>query len=332
MTPEATTYLGWSIAVVVCTGLDALYCGMESGIYRLNKIRLELHADAGNAAAVSLQRMLRRFDHLLAVMLIGTNLCRYIVTFGVSAMFIAAGFGDRAQWLTLAVVTPAMFVLGDSVPKNVFHRSREALIYRLVWLMRISEILFTACGLAPLVRAFASGVVRLLGRRARAEHALARRRVERIVAEGRACGLLTDYQTDMVDRAVRFADVRLGDILSPIQQAVTADATATRDDLIDLLRRRTVSQLPLRDASGQVVAVVDNFDLLLAGSAQAPVDLAAEPLVLDQRTSLSHTLVDLQRRHTSLAVVADSAGRHIGVVTIRDITEQLVGELAEDWD
>ena len=144
--------LVWVIVLCLSAMMDILFCGMETGVYGVNRIRLELHADRQRPAAAALQRLISRFDHLLVVLLIGSNLCRYLVTFSVSALFLAAGYGDKTQWLTLAVLTPTMFVVNDSIPKNVFQRSSESIIYRLVWLLRASSVLFTVCLLAPLVR------------------------------------------------------------------------------------------------------------------------------------------------------------------------------------
>ncbi len=332
MVASATEYAVWSALLVVGASLDATYCGLETGVYHLNKIRLELQADRGRASAVSLQRLLGRFNHLLAVLLIGTNLSRYMATFAVSAMFVLAGFEHNAEWLTLAAVTPLMFVVGDSVPKNVFQRTGGAGVYRLAWMVRLSSVVFTACGLAPLVQGFSSGLLRLLGRTDGDHHPLGHRGIESVVAEGRASGLLTDYQSAMADRAVRIADLKLRDVMAPMARAVTAKDTVSRDELLDVIRHYAYSRLPLLDATGTVVAILDVFDLLVADPDTRPQDLARPPLVLPDRQAIGAGLLEIQRAGSVMAIVADAQGRHVGIVTIKDIVEQIVGELVDEGD
>ena len=320
----------WWVVLMVCTMMSSLYSGMETGVYGLNKIRLELHADRRRPGATALQCMVSRFDHLLVVLLIGTNLCRYVATFATSALFLAAGHGANSEWLTLAVLTPVMFVVGDSIPKNVFHRGSEALIYRFVWLLRVSALLFTFCGLAPLVRGFASLVLRLLGRKTGQDHMLARRGIETIVAEGHASGLLTDYQSAMADRASRFADVRIRDVMSPLGEAVTAPAGTSREELAALFSRHSRSRVPLLDETGLVTAILDMFDLLVAAPTASPADLAQSPLVLPEQMPVSSALLAIQGRGVVMAVAADAAGRHVGIITVKDIAEEIVGDLIDD--
>ena len=86
----------WPAVLAICIGLDAMFCGLETGIYVMNKNRLDLHAEAGQPAARFLQRMLQTPDRLLAVLLIGTNLTRYASTFAITAMFFLAGHQAHA--------------------------------------------------------------------------------------------------------------------------------------------------------------------------------------------------------------------------------------------
>ncbi len=93
MIAQAASHLQWSLWLSVLWAsviLQALYAGMETGIYVMNKVRLELRAERGYGPARLLRRMLDRPDNLLAVLLIGTNLTSYAATFAVSAMFVLA--------------------------------------------------------------------------------------------------------------------------------------------------------------------------------------------------------------------------------------------------
>jgi putative hemolysin len=321
----AAGWIIWPVVLVVSVWFDALFSGMETGMYVTHKVRLDLHAEAGRRPAVILQRMLADPRSLLAVLLIGTNVCRYLATFSVTALFVLAGYGDRAEWLTTAVATPGLFVLADSVPKAVFQRLGAAGTYRFAWLLRGSDALFRWTGLSLLVRGLSGALVYVTGSRA------ARREppppgIGALVAEGRASGLLTDFQSVMADRVARISDLTLADIMVPMSQAVTAPLDATRDDIRRVMAGHDYSHVPLLDDARRVHAVLDTYDVLLDEGGAAPRDLAAAPVILPAETTVTDALYQMQRQRAALAVV-EQADAHVGIVTIKDLVEEIVGEL-----
>jgi len=315
----------WSAVLVTATGLCGLYCGLETGTYVLNKIRLDLRAEAGDRRARLLRRMLARPNRLLAVLLIGTNLSSYAVTFAVTTMFVLAGHGEGAEWYALAVATPLLFVLGDSVPKGVFRRLAETLTYRLSWLLAVSDVLFNVTGLAPLVRGV-SWLVMLPMRRRRS---VADERLSMIFAEGHASGVLTHMQSVMVDRVMHIADVTLADVMVPLAEVVSIRPDTTRPELLEIVRQSNHSRLPVLGESGQVVGILDIYDVLTDQAVARPAERMGTPLALPAETTVTEALYRMQREHRMMAVVQADA-RPAGLVTIKDLVEEIVGEL-EEW-
>lgn len=319
------TWAIWSAVLVVATLFVGLYCGLETGIYVLNKIRLDLRAEAGDRRARLLRRMLRRPNNLLAVLLIGTNLSSYTVTFAVTTMFVLAGSGHAAQWYALAVATPLLFVFGDSVPKDVFHRLSGTLTYRLSWLLAASDVAFKVTGLSPLIR----GVSWLLTRPLRARRPIADERLAAVFAEGRASGVLTHMQSVMADRVMQIGDVTLADAMVPIDQVTWVRRDVGRDELLQLVRQSSYSRLPVRDEAGLAVGVLDIYDVLADEQLDRPADCMTEPLCLPATMTVTDALYRMQRAHRMMAVVT-TGDKPAGIVTIKDLVEEIVGEL-EEW-
>jgi len=326
----ATAWLPWAALMALAVILCAIFSGLEIGIYVLNKIRLDLHAEAGMRQARRLRRMLRSPDNLLAVLLIGTNLASYAATFAISSMFYLAGAGHRTEWYTLMIVTPVLFIFGESVPKNIFQRLAETLVYRLVWLLRGASVLFNACGLVPLVRGFSWVLSRLAGAQVGAASPLGHEGVAAVFAEGHASGMLTHAQSVMADRIMRLGNVTLVDVMNPMRKVVSASRDVTRDELMELLRRNDYSRYPLVDAAGQVAGILNIYDFLASGQSARPVDLADAPLVLPQTTHVTDALYRLQRTAAEMIVVSGPEGKHLGIATVKDLVEEIVGEL-EEW-
>jgi CBS domain containing-hemolysin-like protein len=332
VTGNALNYTFWTAVLLACAMLDAIFSGLETGIYSINKIRLHLRAERGDHAARTLRKMGANVNNILSVLLIGTNLARYAATFSISIMFVMAGAGNKAEWYTMAVATPVLFVFMDSFPKSVFQRLSEILVYKLTWLLRASSIFFNVCGLAPLVRGFAAGLLRLFGGRKGATHLLGHLGVETVFVEGRASGVLTDFQSDMAGRTIAIADLPLRDIMTPLAKAAKAPINIDRPALTELIRRHDHSRLPLCD-DGTVVGILNVYEMLISTDEGKPADLARPPLILPASKRLTDALVELQQANAAIAVVADRSGRHIGIVTVKDIARRIVGdteELAED--
>ena len=330
MGTEATMWALWPAVLVAAVAMESMFCGMETGIYVLNKIRLDLHAEDGRQGARLLQKHLANPGNLLVVLLIGTNVAAYAATFAVSAMFVLGRAGTYAGLYTVAVATPILFIFGESVPKNLFRRSAETLVYRLAWLLGGASVLFNACGAAPLVRAFTWLLMRLVGRGGARAHAMAPRGMGEIVAEGAASGALTHLQFMMAERVMRIGSVTLGDVMTPMHAVARAAVDVTRDQLIEIIRGHEFSRLPLMDPHGQVAGVLDIYDVLMGADDEQPADKATAPPIMSASTPVTDALYRLQRGHRVMAVVADASGRHAGIVTVKDLVEEIVGEI-EEW-
>ncbi|MCE5280239.1 MAG: CNNM domain-containing protein [Planctomycetaceae bacterium] len=318
----------WIVAIAG-VGLSALYSGMEMGFYVLNKVRLELSVEQRRRGARTIHHQLAHPRRLLATLLIGNNVANYAFTYAVSAMFILGGAGRRAEFYAIVVGTGILFVLGETLPKNVFQRLAETLMYRLAWLVRLSGWLFTVTLARPLVLGFAWLLTRFW-RTGGDEQALGHVGVAAIVAEGQASGALTDFQTRMAQRVMGISQVMLKKAMIPMQHVVAAPVDITREGIFEIMKAHEYRRLPLRDSDGRIAGVLDIYHALSSPPQTDLQSLAPPPLVLDESLNITQALYRMQRQRIALAVVADAQARHVGIVAIKDLVEEIVGEI-ENW-
>lgn len=328
-------YLMWLAVAVAAAALSFGYSGLETGIYMMNKIRLDLRAETGSRAARTIRKIVSDQSRFLAILLIGNSLATYAASFAISAMFVLAGYGEHSEWLALAVATPLLFVLCESVPKNVAYRQSERLVYRLSGLLSVSDLVFRWTALLGLVRGVSSLLMKLTGARQKGYIPMGHEGLSAVVAEGHASGVLTHMQTIMADRVMHIGKVKVRDVMIPLGLVVTAPVKVDRPKMLELVAAHNFSRFPLQGEGGQIVGILNVYDALaedqqVADRQAGPAVLetkAPPPLVVSDSASVTDALYRMQRTHSPMAVVADKAGRHVGIVTIKDLVEEIVGEL-----
>lgn len=319
-------WLLWAALLVAGAALSFVYSGLETAIYLMNKVRLDLLAESGAKAARRIRAVIADPANFLAVLLSGSTVMEYATTFALSAMFVLAGHERHAEWYALLVGTPLLFIFCESLPKNIAQRVPEPMVYALSGLLRVSSAVFNACGLAALVRGYSGLLMRAIGRKGESYVPMGHESVSAVMAESHASGVLTHLQTVMADRIMHISDVTIRHAMIPMSRVVSAPVNFSREQMLELMRAHNYSRFPEVDASGHVVAIVDVYDAVSGQGAPARVP---EPVILPDATTITDALYVMQRTHSPMAIVADDHGKHVGIVTVKDLVEEIVGELAE---
>ena len=321
----------WFWAGVMLCGFagSALFSGMETGAYTINRVRLQVLADRGAHNALTLRRLLERPDTLLATLLIGNNVANYLGTAGLAVLLEAMDLSDlQTIVLNTLIVTPLLFVFGETLPKDTMAAHADRLMPPLTPVLSVARRLFTWTGVVPLVRAFSTGVLRLMGQPAGETAFPPRRRVEMLVREGVGLGLLSDEQSAIADRVLRLGSRTVRQEMVPWSDVLRV----RRDDppavLWDLADRSSRSRFPVLDPRGQVCGVVDVFEVLLhPRDACPPIAQLMRPAeTVRPDLPLRRALQQFQRHAAGLAVVEEH-GRPVGLITTKDLVETITGEL-----
>ncbi|MEM1210968.1 MAG: CNNM domain-containing protein [Planctomycetota bacterium] len=320
----------WLVLMLIGFFGSALYSGMETGAYRINRVRLHIRLQRGDKRVGSLDRLLKNPTLLLATLLIGNNLANYMGTASLSVMLDAQALPEwQVILLNTAIVTPMLFVFGEVLPKDLFSRFSDALMPRLAWVLRTSEVVFTAVGLVPVVRGFGAAVLRLTGKKEAVRVTHPRRTFHTLVREGVGYGLISDEQSALADRVLKLAGKTVADEMTPWDEAVTVGVADPVESVWELIDRSGRSRLPVVDDTAAVVGVLNTMDVLLAGrEAGGEVGRVMGPVVrLEGAMPLRSGLARMQAEHVGLAVVVGDGGEPIGLVTVKDLVEPVTGEL-----
>jgi putative hemolysin len=321
---EAIIYAAFTL-----TGLtfSAVYSGLETGLYMLNPVRLTVRAAREDHAAVHVRNEFNRIDRLLTVLLLGNNGANYLGTYGLAALMAGLGLTDwEVVILQAVIVTPILFVFGETLPKELFRTHTDRWTYRLSPVLVLSRWVFTITLLLPSVQLVTRLVDRATGRQS-TRAATARQRVSRMIKEGVGAGVLTESQTTLADRALALRDRTVGDVMVPWRQVVAIRLDTGREARDRLMRERNLSRLPVTDRRGQVVGVMSWDDAVLE-AASPTRDVTRNALTFPPETRLMDAMSTMRHQREAIAiVVAPGSGRPIGLVTLKDLVEPLTGEL-----
>jgi len=307
---------------------SGLLAGLETGIYSISQVRLAVRAARGDAGAARLAREYARPQRLLSTLLVAHSIAGWLASFGVSQIFDSLGFGPvEAVLLDLAVLVPVVFLFGEVLPKDLFRVNADRWMPRFSRMLKALRVLLCASGIVPIVAALGGLAARLVGSTGDRRSTEARARVSAMLAEGAGAGGLSEVQLGFADRVFTMRGITVGQEMRPWKSVAFVPSTASPTERAQRFFASGASRLPVVDAAGRVTGVVSAVDHF-ARATDATSAIARPVLLLAPGVSALDAIGRMRRERVQLAVVADRADRPLGIVSIKDLVEPLVGDLA----
>lgn len=321
------TLIGWGVMALAGICLSALFSGLETGIYTINRVRVEVRANRGEPAARRLVHELRHPARLLSTLLIGNNVANYLGTFGVAAILNGLGVADDVGIaINAGLLIPLLFIFGETLPKDLFRTHTDRWTYAASGFLALCRLAFTATGLLVVVQLTTRTLERLIGSGPEGATS-ARERISRLIKEGVSSGVLSEAQTALADRALAMRGLTLATEMVPWSQAVTIPLVADRQAREALIRSRDFTRMPVVDETGQVVGVLSSIEALLRPD-EPIATLMTTPLPIPVTTPVREALRTMRLDRQAMAIaVAPGTGDPLGLVTLKDLVETITGEL-----
>lgn len=323
----------WALALfaavaIVGIAVAGLLAGLETGMYSLSRVRLSIRAARGDESARRLAREYARPRRLLATLLIANALAGWVASFGVSQIFDGLGYGPvKSVLLDLVVLLPVVFLFGEVLPKDLFRIHADRWMPRFATLLVVVRIVLTATLVLPVVSAIGAVATWIFGARGREAVVEARARVWSMLAEGAGSEGLSETQLGFADRVFTMRGISVGQEMKPWRQVASIRVEASPEERARAFLQSGASRLPVVDASGRVAGVVAATDHLSSPNLQT-ADLARPAVLLRPETPALDAIAAMRRDRVRLAIVAEGADRPLGIVTMKDLVEPLVGDLA----
>jgi len=323
----------------IAVAMGGLFAGAETGMYRLSLLRLRMGVEKKHLPFVILGRCLHDSPGLLLTLLIGTNLSHYLTTSIVTSMFLSsAGSEHKAEMYATFVTVPILFVFAELIPKNIFFYSADMLMPYVSPLLYLLHRILTLSGIVPLLKRISALFARLTGLVADSKSVMTsvqRHKVQALLREIHEEGILSSVQSDIVNRLVGISHVRLRAVMIPIHDVETVKIDSDRSALLNRLRKCAFTRLPVVEGQvANVVGFVSMYEVLSQSREFADLRDFVKPIVrLDADMTVTDAIGIMQKDNLKIVLVTRAARggreRPIGIATMKDLVEELLGELAE---
>ncbi|WP_353571373.1 hemolysin family protein [Candidatus Albibeggiatoa sp. nov. BB20] len=320
--------------IVLFLALKGFFSGSEIALVNADKIKLRYKARQGNKGAKMALKMFETPHVILGTTLVGTNIATVVLTtLGTSLMM--GYFGKIGDLYAFLIFTPLLLIFGEIVPKSVYQQQSDYLAPIIVYPLRFFATLFY-----PLVFIFsriAHLMARLLGGGKSEQNLfITREQLRSILDMAERSSNVDVFDRERISRAIRFADTLVGEAMIPVAEMVALNYSRSTADAISLVRRRGFNRLPvyhnnITNITG--IVTISTWDLLDKDLSNTRLETMIKPAYyVSQLQTIDELLPVLREREDHTAIVVDEFGSAIGMITMEDILEEVVGEIDVGYD
>ncbi len=316
----------------LCLLATMFFSAAEMAFIAASRHRLRYLAEEGNRTAALYLEAFRQPERVLSTAMMGVTVAHIVAASAVTWSLLPF-LGGLAPVVVTLLLTPVMLVFGEIIPKAVAREWATSLILRLY-----QPLTWAAAALLPFV-AFANVVVRSVLRVFGASGPdtrafVSREELKALLQMEPGEAAVTTQEAELIDNIFDLGDTTVREVMVPLVEVAMLPETASPQDAIALIRQRGFSRIPiyrLRETS--IVGVVAAMDLLSRGtSVRTLAELGRPPYYVPETKRIDDLLREMQRARTHMAVVVDEYGGSIGIVTLEDVLEEIVGEIRDERD
>ena len=338
------------LAVLICLILSAFYSGSETALVSVNKLRINQLVESGNTRASIIHRLVESPQRMLALTLVGTNLANVLIA-QLGEGLVARGLPNLAvslQGLIATVgITTLLLIFGEILPKTIFRVKADALALRYAYLLRLSELI-----LAPLiyfVKTLTHFIVKLIDRGASTPSPDAQREELRLLATmGERSGNLHTDQRRMIHSLLNLQDRTVEQVMVPLVDIVAIEKNAKCEDFLKIAADSGFSRIPVYEEQiYNIVGIVNLLDVIyndvetdVSSNGREKPDIlpnTIEPFIrtvlhVPESKNINALLKEIQHTRHTMVFAVDEYGGTVGLVTVEDLVEEIVGEFADERD
>jgi putative hemolysin len=320
------------IIIVLCVFGEAFFSGAEIALISVDRLRARHLAKSGHRPSQQVIEMLKKPEWILGTTLLGTNLCIVIgTTLATSQIYL--WLGGIGVPVAIVIMTFINLVFSEIVPKSVFQQLSDWIAPRVIFILRLFTVIFF-----PLVWLF-SKLAALLARLLRGSDSkedlgiISKEELKLMMKMKHEKGDVKPSERKMINRLLNFTETEAGDIMIPLIDVTALSDQATIKEACDKYIQTKHRRLPVyHNRVDKISGILISFDILAEKDTKRIKPFIRPAYYIPPTMGVTELLKNLQSNGRSMAVVVDEFGGAVGIVTVEDILEEIVGNIEDEYD
>lgn len=321
------------IIIVLMITFSAFFSASETAISSVNRIRLKNMAENGNRGAARALKILGKYDKALTTILIGNNIVN-ITCSSIATVVCIAVVGEQYGSLVSTIVTTiVVLIFGEVMPKSIAKDHAEPIAIGVSAVISFLMLIFTPFSAFFIL--LKKGIAKLF--RSKESVSVTEEELMAIIDEIEDEGVLEQQESNLVRSALQFDETTVDEIITPRVSVVAVDVNDSAKDVCDKFLSEQYSRMPVYDKTlDNIIGVINQKDFLKEYLAQGEKlmirDIVQETVYFPHMLRISEVLRTMQKKKCHMCVVLDQHGGTLGIVTMEDLLEELVGEIWDESD
>lgn len=329
-----SNYTWQIISLVILIALSSFFSASETALMSLNKIRLRHMVEEEVPGAKLVEKLIDDPNRLLGAILIGNN----IANIGASALATVIAtkiFGESGVGIATGIITILVLIFGEITPKSIAKQRAEDVALKVAKAIEFIVVIFKP--LVYIFTAISSFFIRILGGDPNeAKSFITEEELKTMVGVSEKEGVLENVEKEMIFNVFEFADLQVKDVMVQRVDIVAVNEEATYEEVMDVIKNEQFSRIPVYNQTiDNVMGFLNVKDFAMIENLREDFNIAKyirDPFYTFEFKKIVELFKEMKKSRNHIAVVLDEYGGTVGIITIEDLVEEIVGEIEDEYD
>ena len=320
------------VILVALLSASAFFSSAETALMTSNKLKIRNLAENGDKRAGKVLDITANTDKMLSAILIGNNIVNLSAS-SLSTTLTLKIFGSSLVAIATGILTFLILVFGEITPKNVASKNAEDMALKYIGI--ISALMVILTPVIYIVNKVAGIVISIFNKNNDDNATVTEDELRAMVEVSHEDGVIEKEEKKMIVNVVDFGDTVAGDIMVPRVDMVMVDVNASYDEIFEVFKEDRYTRIPVyEDSPDNVIGILNVKDFLLIEGKKnfAIKEYLREPLYTYEYKKTSSLMMDMRKTGANIVIVLDEYGITVGLITLEDMLEEIVGEIRDEFD
>lgn len=321
------------ILILILIMMSAFFSAAETAFSSVNRIRLKSMSENGSRGAERALKILKKYDKALTTILIGNNVVN-IATSSIATMLAVSLLGEHYGSLAATIITTVVvLIFGEVLPKSIAKDFAEPICIAISAVLSFMMIIFTPFSAFFIM--LKKGISKLIHKKSSVS--VTEEELMAIIDEIEDEGVLEQQESNLVRSALQFDEITVDEIITPRVSITAVEVTDGAEEVREKFLSEEYSRMPVYEKTlDNIVGIITEKDFFREyekrGTDLTVRELMQETLYIPHLLKISEVLKMMQKQKCHMSVVLDQHGGTLGIVTMEDLLEELVGEIWDESD